>query len=119
MMRFLPELTGLDDSNKKLFWFCGLLENNFYQGTDTTNQVIGIVTLLINHYIWGCKIRKARLSVASLSLDIECSIKKAFALSRKLRLKCKKINLTLFRNWAEHFDDGGERGEEEEEEHDE
>jgi hypothetical protein len=78
----------------------------------------GITALVINFYIWECKLRKTPLSVASLMADLEYTMGRCFALSRKARLGCKKINFQLFRNWSAVFgvDDGWGEGEEEEEE---
>jgi hypothetical protein len=109
--RFFNEISNLSDEDKKLFWFCGsFMENN--------NITTGITALVINFYIWECKLRKTPLSVASLMADLEYTMGRCFALSRKARLGCKKINFQLFRNWSAVFgvDDGRGEGEEEEEE---
>jgi hypothetical protein len=107
--RLVPEIAILSNTDKKLFCLC-----SSYMGTN--NLTIGVTSLIINFFLWECKLHKSRLS--SLSSELDYSMSKCFALSRKMRHSCKSINLTMFRNWAasigrEYGD--GEREDEEEE----
>jgi hypothetical protein len=51
-----------------------------------------------------------------MMLDVEINLKKAFAISRKLRLSCKKAKINLCRTWLEAITNGGREDEEEERE---
>jgi hypothetical protein len=108
--KHLGDFSVRSDNDKKLFWFCGLIN-------DTKNLTGGILALLINFYIWECKLRKTRMSLTSLENEINCAISWFFTLSRKMRLSCKKVNFPLFRDWATRYgeENGGRDSEDEEE----
>jgi hypothetical protein len=106
----LGDFSARSENDKKLFWFCGLIN-------DTKNLTGGILALLINFYIWECKLRKTRMSLTSLENEINCAFSWFFTLSRKMRLSCKKVNFPLFRDWATRYgeENGGRDSEDEEE----
>jgi hypothetical protein len=72
--------------------------------------------LMINFYIWECKLRKTRLSLASLMLDYTLNVKKSLKISRKMRHSCLRLNVPFFRQLVEDIgvrDGGGEEQENE------
>jgi hypothetical protein len=98
--------------DKKLFWFCGVTNDG------SPNLLLGITMLAVNFYIWECKLRKTRLSLARLMMDIDDTLENSFALSRRMRRCCKNLNFPLFRKWEARYAAENERagrdGEEEE-----
>jgi hypothetical protein len=110
VLRFFPVITDYNDHDKKLFWFCGILNN------EKTNLALGIAILVINFYIWETKLKKTRISLAAMELDCIYTLDKCAQLSRKMRLNCDKINLPFFRRWQSGIvRDGGEQNREDEE----
>jgi hypothetical protein len=107
-MRHFPDVGDYNNDDKKLFWFCGVLQAD----NETLNMTMGTTVLLINFYIWETKLKKSRLSLATLEMECEYVLDKCLQISRKLRLNCKKINMPFFRKWTrDRIEDGGREGE--------
>jgi hypothetical protein len=107
LIKWLREVNTLDANDKKLFWFCGVLTLN----DNKYNRMVHLVSMFINFYIWERKLGRQRISLASMELSLDYSMKRCLRLSRKMRHSCQGINMLLFRNWSQQ--EGGEEGKEE------
>jgi hypothetical protein len=96
---------NLNEDDKKLFWFCG-----YILGKNTEFLGLHVLIILINEYIWSCKLRKTSLSLHSLMFDLDITMRTVIAASRKMLLSCKKIDMPIFRRWCrwEQQQDGEE-----------
>jgi hypothetical protein len=105
----MDTLVILNDADKKLFWFCGLIP-------DRKKDFLGLhtLTIFINEYIWACKLKKTSLSLHSLMLDLDTAMRTAMMANRKMLLRCQKIDLPIFRRWCRWEEPNGEEEEEEE-----
>jgi hypothetical protein len=104
------DIRFLNEDDGRLFWFCGILKNDNNGRPVGCNLAAGILAMAINFYIWTCKLRKTSMSYSSLMIEVDDIMSKAFALSRKMRIQCKKLPFIYFRRWQNGQERGG-RGE--------
>jgi hypothetical protein len=112
-MRFFPVTMGYNDHDSKLFWFCGVLPNS-----RSKNLTLSISLLIINFYIWETKLKKTRLSLAALEMELNHVLSKCLQISRKLRQNLQKIDMPIFRKW-QNGRAGAREGESEDEDEEE
>jgi hypothetical protein len=95
----LNELANKTESYKRSFWFCG-----FDNSANTVPQLgTMVLALMINSFIWESKIKKNRMSIASLMLFLDSNMAQCVALSRKMSISCQSINMNIFRRWCRRF----------------
>jgi hypothetical protein len=103
------EVLEMTVPEKKTFWLCGYSVNRVSKTMLSTM----VLALFINAYIWDCKLKKLRMSLASLLLDLDDNMLRSVTLSRKMRISCQQNNMTIFRRWTGwQGQDGGEEEEE-------
>jgi hypothetical protein len=106
----MPSVNNMANDEMRFFWFCGygIEHGKTYISTQVLN-------LLVNEYIWNCKLKKSRLSLPSLIMELDSVMTAALAASRKMLRCCRKNDMLIFRRWCE-WQEGRGDGEEEEEE---
>jgi exonuclease III len=101
----------LNEEEKRLFWLCGITMT-----ADANQQkavyVIQLAVMLINHYIWECKLKHIRLSINSALLDLKFNLDKCAKKNGNLKSRLERSNVPIFSNWY----GGGENLNREEEE---
>jgi hypothetical protein len=72
-----------------------------------------VLAILVNSFIWETKIKKTRMSLASLMMYLDSNMMQCVSLSNKLAHFCRTSDLTIFRRWCRRLQAPGIREEEE------
>jgi hypothetical protein len=105
----INELINSSEQTKRTFWLCGI-----YKIADNVPQMgTMVLAILFNSFIWETKIKKTRMSFASLMMYLDSNMLQCVSLSSKLAHFCRTSDLTIFRRWCRRLQVPGIREEDE------
>jgi hypothetical protein len=92
-----PDLQFANDTQKKNFWFCGVVPTI----GDNSNLFILIAVLCILYLVWETKLKKNTLAVGKICNEFFYIITRMLKCNSRLEYDKNTLNLVISREWNE------------------